>query len=264
MTLRLSALFETRCDVVRRAYAMDNDMNPHWTRGKSKQLVNIQLHGIYCDSSKKPISINSNFPKIKKEETVNNSPRKSKLITLNQFVKRPQTRSSRNEIENRSSSPEASTKKSKYEMNGYSNSEDEDEETKPALNDIKRTRPNRKTVKRKMYGFEESDDENIADTKRSKRKLLPRVKIGRLKNKTESLGHTTRSSRNKTTVNYCDDYYDEFSEDEIENENPIKVKRERDSTDNSNVSEESENEKPIVTISSRGRMRKSSRKFPFF
>lgn len=293
MTLRLSSLFEARCESIRQAYAEENAVI-HWTRRRTRnQCSNSQAT---CDNETKPSSGKLRFL-IKKETNGNysgeesRSPANSK-ITLSEFVKRPTTRSHRGSTAEENSRPSRNARtrlklKSETASSGSeSDLESDDDVGTKNVNShnevpnspLKSRRSIRVTNKRRRYGFESDEEDNSNNNKNKKIKTEPEVRRKGKTTPARGRGVTLkkraltdqRSSRKRKNVNYCEDdldQYDMFDENNAQQsaDEPNEDSSSNDSESSSEEEEEQEMENTYIAgVSSRGRVRRAASRFSDF
>ena len=278
MTLRLSTLFETRCTSIRQTYVASSFNDVHWTRGKTRKQYNSkqELNG-------SPVNDTMGYNSIDNKTSCTSLLKKENSLPLNidQFiVKRPTratTRSTKavsvngkgsgSRIKTENESPASSSSET------YSESEEDVRESSASETEAvaiksspQKTRRNSSRVRRKkrQYGFDSEDEEQ---TCKKKKKLkyagTGKTKRGRGRDGKSMIANVgiNRSSRSRTTVNYCEDDFDDFDvilpqDDEEEH---------KSSSDAATRSSSSDNDAPAVGgISSRGRVRKAATRFSDF
>ena len=264
MTLRLSALFDARCDAVRDAYIRSH-ANVHWTRGKSKQnktIVDKTLDSSEDESrSTRPIK---NFKKIVSPKKNNRS-----LIELTSKPLSKDTDTTQNGVSRVTRSMNnLNSYQNKDTSDSSSNSEEEDS-TKLSL--PKRTRSSKRMSRvRKRYGYDSDDNSEESVTKKDLTKscLKRRYETETYNKQNKKLKLTEKkilqkrsSCRSKTAVNYCEEEYDVFDqildrETRTELIDEISI-----SESNSNEDSEESSLNTVVAISSRGRVRRVAKRF---
>lgn len=276
MTLRLSALFETRCISMKQTYEDALRTKVHWTRGKTRSTDSRSESQVEDSKSSSKRTCSRQVEDSKSSSKRPYSPRKFKpTVTIDDFVQKPITRASN--IEN----PSRNTRKLRVKIKQESYSEnDSDEESasenlSPSVQESKQVlRSGRVSFKRPRYGFDSDNETNENNVKRKKqearrssqsddsqnevnvkrkKKESSQKNIKKTKSK-QSKQSNSRTSRQKSAINYCDDYYEE---DEIE------TNQSSDSTSNDDDSDQSDDDIPssVATVSSRGRVRKVAKRF---
>lgn len=208
MTLRLSALFKSRCDDVRKAYHLNSSKNVHMTRGRSKNLTRIKEEATEDEPSNSTRSRSvrntecNGIPNSSVDDK-NKIARKSIIkVTLQDFVRRPKTRSRRRLSSDETPSSLCNGKQKRQKMNLRRNKESSEynssqsseseekiediikEDEKPTLSspetngmintsnkDTEETPSRRRRtscrvpVKRVRYGFESEEEDEGEETK---------------------------------------------------------------------------------------------------
>ena len=300
MTLRLSALFEARCETVQNAYNLSSTDSVHMTRRRTKTL-NKTKEEIDADQLSSSSLVSRKLPRRQLngsynatgEDSISSTRSETKVVVKVEDIRKPATRSRRQSSEEvpncngknkrarlkTESSEHSSSSETEEEIIEEESSNDSSHDEAPAENkspkkSAKVTNSGRTIFKRARYGFdsEENDEEmkpvikkkKITNGKQPKKKLTPTSSKRPLRNDSVQ----RRPARSKAAVSYCeDDDYENF-DDAFEPEEQSSVKNNESSSSSSSsdegeaVSSEEEDENiPVAGVSSRGRIRRPANRF---